>query len=125
MNEDLKFQQLELENKVIKKELEEFKKFAFKGDMIKISVGIIIGNSFNSVVKSISDNIIMPIINFLILQTGNNWRSWEINFASGIVIEMGKFLGSVVDFLLISIILYIVYVKLMGNIYEKVKNSND
>jgi large conductance mechanosensitive channel len=119
MNKNLKYQKLELENKAIKKEIENFKKFAFKGDMIKISVGIIIGNSFNSVVRSISDNLIMPFINFLILKSGRGWRNWKIEINPHLIIEMGQFLGNVIDFLLISIILYIVYMKLMNNLFDK------
>lgn len=120
MKNNLKYQKLELENKILKEEFDQFKKFAFKGDMIKISIGIILGNSFNSVVQSISNNIIMPIVNFLISQTGSNWRDLEFEIAKGIKIEIGKFLGSTVDFLLIAIFLYIIYIKLLGRFLNDV-----
>lgn len=120
MKNNLKYQKLELENKILKGEFDQFKKFAFKGDMIKISIGIILGNSFNTVVQSISNNIIMPIVNFLIYQTGSDWRYLEFEIAKGIKIEIGKFLGSTVDFLLVAIFLYIIYIKLLGRFFKEV-----
>jgi large conductance mechanosensitive channel protein len=117
MKNNLKYQKLELENKILKEEFDQFKKFAFKGDMIKISIGIILGNSFNAVVQSISNNIIMPIVNFLISKTGSNWRNLEFEIAEGIKIEIGKFLGSTVDFLLVAIFLYIIYIKIFGKFF--------
>jgi large conductance mechanosensitive channel len=124
MKNKLNIQQLEIENKILKNELEEFKKFAFKGDMVKISIGIILGNSFNSVVQSISNNIIMPIVNFLISKTGNNWRNLNLEIVSGLKIELGKFLGSTVDFLLISICLYIIYIKILGKLFKEKSSDN-
>lgn len=124
MKNKLNIQELEIENKILKNELEEFKKFAFKGDMVKISIGIILGNSFNSVVQSISNNIIMPIVNFLISKTGNNWRNLNLEIVSGLKIELGKFLGSTVDFLLISICLYIIYIKVLGKLFKEKSSDN-
>ena len=86
--------------------------------MIKISIGIIIGNSFNSVVHSISNNIIMPIVNFLVSKTGTNWRTLELEITTGLKIEIGKFLGSTIDFVLISIILYIIYMKIFKKVFK-------
>lgn len=124
MKNNLKTEQLEIENKIIKNELEEFKKFAFKGDMIKISIGIVLGNSFNSVVHSISNNIIMPIINFLISKTGNNWRNLNLELAPGLKIELGKFLGTTIDFLLVSICLYVIYIKILGKLFKETSSDN-
>ena len=42
--------------------LKEFKEFALKGNMIDLAVGVIIGGAFNSLVTSLVDNIIMPVI---------------------------------------------------------------
>lgn len=45
--------------------LKEFKEFALKGNMIDLAVGVIIGGAFNSLVTSLVDNIIMPVISIL------------------------------------------------------------
>lgn len=42
--------------------LKDFKEFAFKGNLIDMASGIIIGGAFGLVVKSLVDNIIMPVI---------------------------------------------------------------
>ena len=42
--------------------LKEFKEFALKGNMIDLAVGVIIGGAFNSLVTSLVENIIMPIL---------------------------------------------------------------
>ena len=45
--------------------LKEFKEFALKGNMIDLAVGVIIGGAFNSLVTSLVENIIMPILCFV------------------------------------------------------------
>lgn len=42
--------------------LKEFKEFAFKGNLVDMAVGIIIGGAFGTVVKSLVDNVFMPIL---------------------------------------------------------------
>lgn len=96
-----------------KKEIKEYKKFAFKEDMLRMSIAFILGASFNKVVTGISDLILMPLINFIILQTGDYWRKWNWEPISGLRFEIGQFLGVMIDFLLISIILYIIYAKIV------------
>jgi len=99
--------------KEAQEELIEFKKFAFQGSMIQMSVAFILGAAFKNVVTSISENLVMPVINFIIGKTGVNWRqlSWEPT--DGITFEIGKFLGSFVDFLIIAFILYIIWKKIL------------
>ena len=47
----------------MKKFLNEFKKFALRGNVIDLAVGVIIGGAFTGVVNAVSDNFIKPIIN--------------------------------------------------------------
>lgn len=98
------------------KEIKKYKEFAFKDDMLKMSIAFIMGAAFNKVVTGISNLLIMPLINFVILQTGDAWRKWKIEPINGLKIEIGEFLGVSIDFFLISIILYL--------IYSKTKNEN-
>lgn len=103
------------------KEIKKYKEFAFKEDMFKMSIAFIMGASFNKVVTGISDLLLMPLINFIIIQTGDGWRKWKVEPVNGLKIEIGQFLGVLVDFLLISIVLYIVYAKII----KKITNSNN
>ena len=50
----------------MKKMLKEFKEFAVRGNMLDLAVGVIIGGAFNSLVKSLVDNIIMPILSLVV-----------------------------------------------------------
>ena len=45
--------------------LKEFKEFALKGNMIDLAIGVIIGGAFNSLVTSLVENIIMPILSLV------------------------------------------------------------
>ena len=47
----------------MKKFLKEFKQFISKGNVMDLAVGVIIGGAFSSIVKSLTDNIIKPLIN--------------------------------------------------------------
>jgi large conductance mechanosensitive channel len=98
------------------KEINKYKEFAFKEDMLKMSIAFILGASFNKVVTGISDLIIMPIINFVIIQTGDTWRRWSVEPIHGLKLEIGQFLGVLIDFILISMILYIIYMKIISRI---------
>lgn len=98
------------------KEINKYKEFAFKEDMLKMSIAFILGASFNKVVTGISDLIIMPIINFVIIQTGDTWRKWSVEPIHGLKLEIGQFLGVLIDFILISMILYIIYMKIISRI---------
>lgn len=95
-----------------KKELESYKKFAFKGKMLELSVAFMLGTAFEKAVKSISENLLMPIVNFAIAETGSNWRDFKVIPTPGLSLELGKLIGSFVDFLLVSIILYVFYLKI-------------
>jgi large conductance mechanosensitive channel protein len=94
--------------------VEDYKKFAFKGDMIKLAIAFILGGAFNKVVTSISENLLMPIIDFLILNTKDDWRNYIWNPVKGLEIELGQAFGAFIDFFLISIILFFLWVFLTG-----------
>ena len=52
----------------------EFKKFAVRGDMLDLAVGVIIGDAFNSLVSSLVDNVIMPILSLVVGRLDfSNW----------------------------------------------------
>ncbi len=101
------------------KELREYRNFAFKDDMLKLSVGIILGNSFNKVVHGISDYLVMPIFTFLVSKTGDGWRNWTFTPVKGLNFELGHLFGVFFDFLLISMLLYVFYIKLIGQIVNR------
>jgi large conductance mechanosensitive channel len=87
--------------------LEEFKNFAFKGNVIDLAVGVIIGAAFGGVVKSLVDDIFMPLIGLIL--PGGGYKEWQWNG-----IHYGAFIGQVVNFLVIALILFLFIVKFVG-----------
>src|SRR3954471_691558 len=91
---------------------DEFKAFAFKGNVIDLAIGVIIGGAFGNLVKSLVDNIIMPLVG-VILPGKRGYEGWVAHVA-GKPIPFGRFLGDVVNFLIIAFALYLFIVRLMG-----------
>ena len=52
--------------------VEDFKKFAFKGNVVDLAVGVIIGGAFGKIVSGLVDNVIMPLVSLAL--PGGNWR---------------------------------------------------
>ena len=92
--------------------LEEFKTFAFKGNVIDLAVGVIIGGAFGNIVKSLVDNIIMPTAG-VILPGHKGYEGWAL-VIDGKTIPYGKFLGDVVNFLIVAVALFLFIVKFLG-----------
>lgn len=82
----------------MKKFMAEFKKFALRGNVMDMAVGVIIGGSFSGIVTSLTDNFINPILNFLLGHERYNVAD-VAGFASA-------FLSSVVNFILMAFILF-------------------
>lgn len=91
---------------------EEFKAFAFEGNVIDLAIGVIIGGAFGNLVKSLVDNIIMPMV-AVILPVKRGYEGWVAHVA-GKPIPYGKFLGDVVNFSIVAFVLYLFLVRLMG-----------
>jgi large conductance mechanosensitive channel len=99
--------------------VDEFKNFAFKGNVIDLAVGVIIGAAFGRIIESLVKNLLMPLIGVLLPgeQGYLGWK-WEIN---GKEIPYGLFLGEVVNFLIVALVLFIFIVKFLGWIMKSKK----
>jgi large conductance mechanosensitive channel len=91
---------------------EEFKNFAFKGNVIDLAVGVIIGAAFGKIIESLVKNLLMPLIGVIMPgeQGYLGWK-WVIN---GKEIPYGLFLGEIVNFLIVALALFIFIVKFLG-----------
>jgi large conductance mechanosensitive channel len=106
----------EIKGMVGGQELSEFQKFAFKGRMMEMAIAFMLGASFTAVVHSIAGNLLMPFINYMVNFTGTEWRDATWEPVSGLIFETGKFGGAFLDFMLMAIILYILYVKIIKKV---------
>jgi large conductance mechanosensitive channel len=103
--------------------LDGFKAFAFKGNVIDLAVGVIIGGAFGNLVKSLVDNILMPLVGAM-LPGKQGYVGWVL-FVRGVPIPFGKFLGDVVNFLIVAAALYLFIVKFIGWIVDFNKKQAD
>lgn len=110
----------------MKKFFGEFKKFITRGNVVDLAVGVIIGSAFTGIVNGLSNNILKPIINWLIsLVLGKEGLSGAITILSGsasdlenaIYIDWGAFISTIINFLLVAFVLFLV-VRIMNHINE-------
>lgn len=99
--------------------LKEFKEFAIKGNALELAVGVIIGGAFQSIVKSLVDDIIMPLISLLIGNVDFAEWTWQIGNAT---IHYGSFISAIVNFLLIAFSLFLV-VKYLNRLNNKIEEA--
>ncbi len=84
---------------------EDFKAFAIRGNIIDLSVAVIIGTAFGKIVSSLVDTVIMPTIGILL--GGINFTGWAFVVGDS-TIAYGKFIQAVVDFTIISFVIFMV-----------------
>ncbi len=110
--------------------LKEFKEFAFKGNLIDMAVGIMIGGAFGTVVKSLVDDIFMPIIGrvtggldfserYLVLK-GDVPDGTKLAEASkipeAVLLTYGNFITAFISFLILALVVFIVIKKVIGSL---------
>ncbi len=102
--------------------LKEFKEFAMKGNMVDMAIGIIIGAAFGTVVKSVVDDILMPVVSavfgapdfsnlFFVLRnpTGEVFTSIEAAREAGAaVLGIGLFINALIAFLIVAFVLFLI-----------------
>ena len=103
----------------MKKIWKEFKDFAFKGNVIDMAVGVMIGSAFSKIVTSLVNDIFMPLLSVL---TGSvSFTELAIPLGEGeeaAKFAYGNFLQTVVDFLLIAVCIFL-FVKLITKLRKK------
>jgi large conductance mechanosensitive channel len=92
----------------------DWKDFALKGNVLDLAVAVVIGAAFTKIVNALVEQIIMPLINAM--TPGGDWRGLTV---TPLKLGLGPFLGAVLDFLLVSFVIFIVVVKLRGAVVKK------
>ena len=100
----------------MKKLLNEFKEFISRGNVVDMSVGVIIGGAFTTIVNSLVGDVIMPIIGGII--GGFDFTHIVINLGGDSVINIGTFIQNVVDFVIIALVVF-VGVRAINKVKEK------
>lgn len=120
----------------MKKFFGEFKKFIQRGNVIDLAVGVIIGGAFSAIVTALTNNILMPIINCVLLFITGGKGLGEIytylhkiektdlvsgekiiDLENSIYIDWGAFITAIINFILIALVVFLI-VKLINNVSE-------
>ena len=109
--------------------LEEFKKFAMRGNVVDLAIGVIIGVAFGNIVNSLVGDIIMPLVGSV--TGGLDFSNYFVPLSSkvtadtlaeakkqGAVLAWGSFLTLVINFLIIAWVLFLL-VQLMNRVMQK------
>ncbi len=109
--------------------LEEFKKFAMRGNVVDMAVGIIIGAAFGKIVSSFVNDVIMPPIGMLM--GGVDFSNLFVNLGEGTfeslaaaeeagapIIKYGVFVNTVLDFLIVAFAVFMA-IKAMNSMKKK------
>jgi large conductance mechanosensitive channel len=86
---------------------QEFKSFAVKGNVFDLAIAVVIGNAFSGIVNSFVSDIVTP---FLGLLTGKvDVKNLQATFSPQLVVRYGSFLQAIINFLIISLSIFIVF----------------
>ncbi|MBQ7065218.1 MAG: large conductance mechanosensitive channel protein MscL [Lachnospiraceae bacterium] len=89
----------------MKKFMKEFKEFISRGNVMDMAVGIIIGGAFTSIVSSLVEDIINPILG---LFGGMNFDKLQLNLLGEVTLNYGKFLTAVMNFLIMALVVFLI-----------------
>lgn len=110
----------------------EFKKFITRGNIIDLAVGVIIGGAFSAIVTSLTNKIIMPLINLIIHAATGGKGIDLVTILNGterflengeanpqcIYIDWGNFIQVIINFFIIAVVLFII-IKVINTINDK------
>ena len=87
--------------------LSEFKAFAMRGNVVDLAVGVVIGAAFGKIVSSLVSDIIMPPIGWILGGVNFSDLSIALDDAGKVVIKYGAFIQTMIDFLIISMAIFL------------------
>ena len=113
----------------------EFREFIMRGNVMDLAVGVIIGGAFQSIINSLVNDIIMPIISAL--TGGIDFSNWFISLdgtkysnlaaaqeAGAATLNYGVFITAVINFLLMALVIFCI-VKSLNKLGDKIKKEEE
>ena len=86
--------------------LSEFKTFIMRGNVLDLAVGVIIGGAFTGIVKSLTNNLISPIITFFTGGT-SDLQNLKLVVTKELTFKYGAFLNDVINFLITAFVVFL------------------
>lgn len=105
----------------MKKFMNEFKEFISRGNVMDMAVGIIIGGAFTSIVSSLVEDIINPILGIF---GGMNFDQLSVTLFGEATLTYGKFITTVINFLIMALIVFTI-MKAMNGVAERLKHKEE
>lgn len=113
----------------------EFKKFIMRGNVIDLAVGVIVGGAFQAIVKSLVDDVVMPVIslatkgldftNWFIALDGSEYATLEAAQEAGAaVLSYGNFISAILNFLIMAFVVFLL-VKGINAVADKTKKKEE
>ncbi|MBQ4603394.1 MAG: large conductance mechanosensitive channel protein MscL [Clostridia bacterium] len=113
----------------------EFKKFIMRGNVIDLAVGVIVGGAFQAIVKSLVDDVVMPVISlatkginfadlFIALDGGEYATLAAAQEAGAATLNYGNFISAILNFLIMAFVVFLL-VKGINTIADKSKNKEE
>ena len=95
----------------LKANLNEFWEFAFKGNLIALAIGVVLGGAFGKLITSFVENIFMPVISLVSAspEKGAGYMAWQWRG-----VKVGAFLADLISFLIIAAAIFLLMVKVVG-----------
>lgn len=109
----------------MKQWINEFKCFALRGNVLDMAVGVIIGGAFSTIVKSLTDDILMPLLGILIGQVNLSGLAFTVKNPLGgadVTLAYGLFLQNVLNFILIALAVFLM-VKAINQVQRKTEEK--
>jgi len=104
--------------------LKDFKAFLQRGNVIELAVAVIIGGAFRSIVNSLVNDVIMPIIGKLLGNVSFSDLKWILEPAQGEMAEVavyyGMFIQNIIDFVIIAFTIFLII-----RMFEKMKRKEE
>ncbi len=113
----------------------EFKKFIMRGNVIDLAVGVIVGGAFQAIVKSLVDDLVMPVISLatkgldfsklFVALDGQEYATLEAAQEAGAaVLTYGNFISAVINFLIMAFVVFCL-VKAINAVADKAKKKEE
>ena len=123
----------------MRKFFREFREFINRGNILDLSVAVIIGGAFSTIVTTLTNKVIMPLINLLLSAGGNGLESAYtmlkpvyyiegdpssgIDLTKSIYIDWGAFITAIINFILIALVIFII-MKVVNSSAKKIQEIN-
>lgn len=113
----------------------EFKKFIMRGNVVDLAVGVIVGGAFQAIVKSLVDDLVMPVISLatkgldfsklFVALDGQEYATLEAAQEAGAaVLTYGNFISAVINFLIMAFVVFCL-VKAINAVADKAKKKEE